>query len=197
MSISIRYELRTWITFFAILLASVFIHELGHCVPVWIKGYRAIPTPAKEYLLDNIPRYLAGYSALGGIMGSVIFSILFIAFFCFRYFTNGAVLAGAIFAPCMYSFLFLLKGRGHDATEFQDAQAALGFSYSGHAIDCTFLFLFLSGSLAWIIFSKPSYKTTGRLLMGFVLGFIFMVGLQKLNNRIFDPIFEEKSYVKE
>jgi hypothetical protein len=36
--------------------------------------------------------------------------------------------SGALTAPGFYSLRFVLAGRGHDATEFQEAQVALGLS---------------------------------------------------------------------
>jgi hypothetical protein len=87
---------------------------------------------------------------------------------------------------------FILKGRGHDTTEFQEAQSALGLSYSGHSLDWIFLILFVFGVVVWIIISKPHYKIIGRLSVGIVLTFIFIVGLQVINNAIFDPILQPK-----
>ena len=92
----------------------------------------------------------------------------------------------------MYTLRFILVGRGHDATEFQEAQAMLGLNYSGHFIDWLFLALFLTGSLVWIIKSKPDFKITGRLFAGVILTAIFVVGLQVLNNAVFDPIFQSQ-----
>lgn len=92
--------------------------------------------------------------------------------------------------PGMYSFRFFIAGRGHDATEFQEAQAALGFSYSGHSIDWILLGLFLAGSLIWLIKEKPRFRMAGRLVIGFILTLIFVVAFQSINNAIFDPIFQ-------
>ena len=109
-----------------------------------------------------------------------------------RYGINSAILAAAIALPGMYTLRFILSGRGHDATEFQEAQSALGLSYSGHSLDWTFLILFVFGAIVWIIKSKPHFKIIGRLSVGFVLTYIFIVGLQIINNAIFDPIFQPK-----
>jgi hypothetical protein len=38
------------------ILGSAYPHELGHCVPAWVHGYPAIPTPAKEYILAAVTR---------------------------------------------------------------------------------------------------------------------------------------------
>lgn len=48
-----------WLRLGAILagaiVASVFIHEIGHCCIAWINGCPAVPTPAKEYFLTPLP----------------------------------------------------------------------------------------------------------------------------------------------
>jgi Na+/phosphate symporter len=86
----------------------------------------------------------------------------------------------------------MLKGRGHDATEFQEAQSALGLTYSGHFLDWFFLILFILGAIIWIIKARPSYQILGRLILGVILTAIFLIELQTLNNAIFDPIFQSK-----
>ena len=55
------------------ILISVFIHEIGHCIPAWINGFQAIPTLAKEYISNAIPMKFKEYVSLGGIMGSILF----------------------------------------------------------------------------------------------------------------------------
>jgi hypothetical protein len=105
----------------------------------------------------------------------------------FKY--NSAILAGALALPGMYTFRFILAGRGH-ATEFPEAQAALGLSYSGHTLDWIFLSILLMGIVVWIYRAKPNYKIAGRLVFGCVLTIIFVLGLQAINNAIFDPVFE-------
>ena len=105
---------------------------------------------------------------------------------------NSALLAGAIATPGFYTLRFILAGRGHDATEFQEAQSALGLNYSGHSLDWFFLLIFSIGVIVWVIKSNPSYKVIGRIIIGFVLTLIFIVCLQSINNTIFDPIFQAK-----
>lgn len=186
-------EIKTWSIYFVTILTSTFIHEVGHCIPAWIHGFQAIPTPAKEYIPDTIPIDIREYVSLGGILGSVIVSLIVIFLYIikkFRY--NSAVLAGVIAMPGMLTLRFVLFGRGHDATEFQEAQFALGLSYSGHALDWIFLCLFLLGMLVWIIKSKPHFKIIGRLFIGSIVTFVFVVGLQVINNSIFDPVFQTK-----
>lgn len=188
-----KQELKVWAVYFGMIILSCYIHELGHCIPAWIHGYWAVPTPAKEYMSSGIPVDLKQDISLGGIIGSVLISLIIIGLFInktYRY--NSAILAGAIAMPGMYTLRFILSGRGHDASEFQEAQSALGLSYSGHSLDWIFLILFLLGMVAWIIKSKPNYKIIGRLSIGFVLTFIFVIGLQVINNAIFNPIFRAR-----
>ena len=189
-SLNFNREMKIWSIYFLTIFLSIFLHELCHCIPAWIGGIRAIPTPSKEYLLDSIPESLMEYVSLGGIIGTVLFSLVGIAFYLnknTKY--NSAILAGAIANPGIYALRFLIVGRGHDATEFQEAQSALGLNYSGHSLDWLFVTLLIIGVIAWIAKSKPSYKILGRLFIGLILTIIFIIGLQVVNNAIFDPIF--------
>lgn len=195
MHINYRYEAKTWAVFFLIILIAFFMHELGHCVVAWLNGLRAVPTPAKEYLLDN--NASAGVTeniSLGGIAGTALFSITAVILFITTHFAlKSSVLAGGLATPGIYMVGFLLKGRGHDATEFQEAQSALGLSYSGHFLDWFFLALFLSGIIIWVVIKRPGYRVIPKLLVGFIAGLVFTIALQKVNNAIFDPIFSPKT----
>jgi len=190
MKIDIKLELKTWTIYFVTIILSVYAHELGHCAYAWFHGYKAIPTPAKSYIIDDFPQNLNQNFSLSGILGSLLFVF---AAFLFYYFRNNkissTILAAAIVAPGIYTIRFILKGRGHDATEFQEAQAALGFNYGGHSLDWLFLLLFLLGVIMWIIKSQPTFKILGRLIFGAVLTFIFFIALQDINNMVFDPMF--------
>jgi hypothetical protein len=193
MKIEYRAELKIWLIYFMTILFSTYIHEIGHCIPAWINGYRAIPTPAKEYISITIPFGLKQYISLGGIIGTVMVAIIILILYSVNpYNFNSALLAGAIATPGFYTLRFILAGRGHDATEFQEAQSALGLNYSGHSLDWIFLLIFSIGVIIWVIKLKPSYKVIGRIFIGFVLTLIFIVGLQSINNAIFDPIFQTK-----
>jgi hypothetical protein len=134
----------SWLFFAGAIVASIFIHELGHCTVAWLHGYPAIPTPAKEYILKPLPEGVQNQMALGGIIGSVVALVAAVLWLhrCTSPMTS-ALLAGAITPPGFYTLRFILAGRGHDATEFQEAQAALGLSYSGHAADWLFVSLFV------------------------------------------------------
>ncbi len=188
-----KIEFKIWAIYFTTILFSVYIHEFGHCIPAWTHGYWAVPTPAKEYISNAVAMDLKQYISLGGVIGSILVSLIVIFLYLNKtYRINPAILAGVIAIPGMYTLRFILSGRGHDATEFQEAQSALGLSYSGHSLDWIFLILFIFGVVVWIIKSKPHYKIIGRLSIGFVLTFIFVVGLQVINNAIFDPILQAK-----
>jgi hypothetical protein len=185
-----KTELKAWGIYFITLLFANFFHELGHCIPAWTHGYSAIPTPAKEYSLSSIPANLIKYVSLGGIINSVLFLIFVTVYFAkssFKY--SSALLAGGMAMPAIYTLRFILRGRGHDATEFQEAQSGLGLKYSGHFVDWLFLSLLIMGIAVWIIRSKPGIGIFGRLLVGAILSIIFIVLLQKINNLIFDPLF--------
>lgn len=188
--IDLKTELKTWGIYFTTILFSIFVHELGHCIVAWIHGFSAIPTPAKAYLTETVPANVTNYFSLGGIIGSIVFPVIVVPVFLFssgRF--KSALLAGAIAMPGIYSLRFFLQGRGHDATEFQEAQAAMGVSYSGHFLDWLFLALFVLGILLWIFNTKPGYKVIGRILIGIVLTVVFIVSVQNVNNVIFDPLF--------
>ena len=191
MSRNVKNEIKVWSVYFITILVSVYIHEIGHCIPAWLSGFTAIPTPAKEYILGDIPDNIQMYVSLGGILGTVIFSVLVVVLYLkksFKY--SSAILAGAIVIPGFYTLRFFIEGRGHDLTEFQEAQAAIGLEYSGHSLDWFFLVLFIFGTVLWIFKSIPGLKIIGRLLIGFLLTLVFVIGLQVINNAIFDPIFQ-------
>jgi len=196
MKIEVRKELKIWAIYFAAILCSAYIHELGHCIPAWILGYWAVPTPAKEYISGTFPQEFKQYTSLGGIIGTVAFSLTVLILYLIKTNRfNSVLLAGAIAIPAMYTLRFALIGRGHDATEFQEAQYALGLSYPGHFLDWFFMALLLLAIAVWIIKSKPGFKILGRLAIGFVLTFVFVIGLQEINNAVFDPVFQSKSIV--
>ncbi len=191
MPIKINTEIRIWGVYFLTLFLAIYFHELGHCIPAWTEGVRAIPTPAKEYIMEVIPADLQQRVSLGGIIASLLFAVLAVVFYAIKKLkVNSAILAGALAMPGMYTLRFILVGRGHDATEFQEAQAALGAGYSGHFIDWVFLALFLAGVALWVIKAQPRPRIAGRLAIGFILTVIFVVVLQVVNNAVFDPLFQ-------
>jgi hypothetical protein len=106
--------------------------------------------------------------------------------------TRSALLAGAMALPGFYALRFFLAGRGHDATEFQEAQAAMGLDYSGHALDWMFLGLFVMAAALWFQRARPALtaRFAGRLFIGAVAGLVVLVLLQSVNNAMFDPFFQ-------
>jgi hypothetical protein len=158
-----------------------------------VYGIRAVPTPAKEYPIDPIPEQLKYLVSAGGVAATFIASATGIILFIVNQTKSSSTfLAGVMASPFAYSILFIFKRRGHSDTEFQETQAAMGFSYAGHFLDCAFLLLCLVALLLWIIIAKPNYKSLPKIILGGLLTFIFIVSLQVVNNAIFDPIFGSK-----
>lgn len=96
--------------------------------------------------------------------------------------------------PLLYVVRFLVAGRGHDKTDFQDAQAALGLSYSVHAPDWFFPIAWVAIALVWLLKSRtrPGIHLLWKCLKGAVPGLLLLTGLQITNNMIFDPLFGHK-----
>jgi hypothetical protein len=190
MQLNYKSEIKIWFVYFVTIIIADFIHELGHCMIAWVNGIPAIPTPAKTYTLENLPVHLTNAFSLGGIAGTIVFSLVIVLAYLFSSSNfNSAVLAGALANPGMYSFLFFFKGRGHSGSEFQNAQAALGQSYSGHFLDWLLISIFIVGAITWFIKSKPGLKIIPRIIIGIVISILFLSALQDLNNKIFDPLF--------
>ena len=185
-----------WLFFAVAIVASIFIHELGHCTVTWVYGYPAIPTPAKEYILKPLPEGVQIQMALGGIIGSVIALVAASLWFHRRPGSiSSSILAGAMTPPGFYTLRFILAGRGHDATEFQEAQVALGLSYAGHGADWLFVSLFVMATVFWFwrTRARPTPKLVVRLVVGAIAALVILVLLQSINNRLFDPLFEPRS----
>jgi hypothetical protein len=186
---------RLWLWFAGAVVISLFVHEIGHCLIAWLYGCPAIPTPAKEYLLGPLSAAGQNAVALGGVLGSVA-ALLGAGYWWFRKrdTIRSALLAGAMTMPGCYTLRFLLMGRGHDGDEFQQAQAALGLNYSGHAVDWLFLALFVLAATVWFWRTRPplSLRLAGRLVAGFILGLVVVVLLQVGNNALFDPLFPQR-----
>jgi hypothetical protein len=186
---------RLWVIFASAIVASIFIHEIGHCLVAWVYGCPAIPTPAKEYILQPLSPAAQNQVALGGIIGTVA---VLVGALCWMLRhptpTRSALLAGAMTAPGFYTLRFLLAGRGHDATEFQEAQAAMGLTYSGHVLDWMFLGLFLMAAALWLWRTRPrlTWRLVGRLFIGAVAALVVLVLLQSVNNTVFDPFFQPR-----
>ena len=181
-----------WLILVGAVVASLYVHELGHCLVAWLKGCPAIPTPAKEYLLRPVSAEVQNQVALGGVLGSIGSLAAALWWFCRRPSPGrSALLAGTMAVPGFYVLRFVLAGRGHDGTEFQEAQAVLGFNYAGHAIDWLFVVLFAMATVVWFwcVRPRPTIRLAGRLLLGSVVALTVLVLLQVFNNMVFDPLF--------
>jgi hypothetical protein len=163
-----------WLVLAGAIVASLYVHELGHCLVAWLNGCPAIPTPAKEYLLRPVTPEVQNQVAVGGIVGSIVSLVAAIAWLWRRPSpTRSALLAG------------------HDGTEFQEAQAILGFDYAGHAVDWLFVALFAMATALWFwrVRPHPTVRLAGRLLLGAMVALVILVLLQVVNNAVFDPLF--------
>jgi hypothetical protein len=193
--VSKKAQARLWLIFVGSILVSVYVHEVGHCLPAWLCGYPAVPTPAKEYILAVVSDRVQHAIALGGILGTVLALICALCLYLRRpTATTSAILFGTLLTPVLYVLRFLIAGRGHDGTEFQNAQAALGLSYSGHALDWFFLTACTAIGLLWLLKSRtrPGIRFLRKRAMGAVFGLLLLLGLQMINNMVFDPIFRSK-----
>ncbi len=192
-TLAVRPSRACWLIFAAAIVVSVFVHELGHCTVPWVHGYPAIPTPAKEYILKPLPEAVQNQMALGGIIGSVIALAAASVWVHLRPgATSSSMLAGAMTAPGFYTLRFILAGRGHDGAEFQEAQAALGLSYAGHAVDWLFVSLFVAAAVFWFWRTRavPTPRLMVRLVVGAIAAVVVVALLQTINNRVFDPLLE-------
>ncbi len=186
-----RLPRRLWFLYAGAIVLSFFVHEIGHCIVAWLYGCPAVPTLAKGYLLQPLPAGAQNGHALGGVLGSVA-ALLAAGYWLFRRAdqVRSVLVAGAMILPGCYALRFFLAGRGHDGTEFQEAQAALGLSYSGHAVDWLFSVLFALAAAGWFWRTRPTWSSrlAGRLVAGFILGLVIVVLLQFGNNALFDPL---------
>jgi hypothetical protein len=188
---------KSWTIYFLTTLVGIYIHEIGHCIPAWLHGIPAFPSPANEYILRPVSTELNQSISLGGYIGTVLFIIIIVLVFLstnFKY--KSELYAGANAIAGMYCTLFLLNGRGHGGHEFQEAQAAMGLDYSGHSLDGFFIFLFISLAVTWFALRKPQITIIWRLLIGSVITFFFFISLEWINNLIFDPIFQGRAILR-
>jgi len=167
---------------------------MGHAVLAWTQGIPAVPTPAKEYLLrDQVEWAQDIWISLGGVAATALLVVGTLVWYARR--PRGpaadAVLAGVLAPVGAYSVRFLLVGRGHDATEWQAAQTALGAAPAGHLVDVVFLGLLLAGAVVWIVRRRSSLRPSSfaRAASLMLLGIVVIVVLQIANNRLFDALF--------
>ena len=187
MKLNIRYLL----IFFAAMVAGVYLHEVGHAVAGWVNGIAMVPTPAKEYVLQfQLAWNKEIWIALGGVLGTTLAVLAAGLYFWGKpCLDREAILAGALLPLAFYTLRFLLVGRGHDATEWQAAQAALGLTPAGHGIDVFFLCLLVAGFLVWGIRLHPRLAALLRLVALGIAGIVLLALLQAGNNAVFDRMF--------
>jgi hypothetical protein len=187
MKINIRYVL----LFSAAVVAGVYVHELGHAVAGWINGVAVVPTLAKEYILQpQLNWNTETWIALGGVIGTTAVVLAATLYFWRKPCSDReAILAGAFLPLGLYAIRFLVVGRGHDSTEWQAAQSALGLPPAGHAIDVFFLCLLMAGFAIWGIRRHPRARSLLRLVTLAGAGIILLVALQVGNNAVFGHVF--------
>jgi hypothetical protein len=187
MKLSIRYML----LFLGAIVAGVYLHELGHAVAGWVNGVAVVPTPAKEYVLQSPLGWNKEiWISLGGVLGTTV-AVLAAGLYFWRKpcLNREAILAGALLPLGLYTLRFLVVRRGHDETEWQAAQTALGLPPAGHAIDVFFLCLLIAGIIVWGIRLHPRLSSFLRLVIVGIAGIILLVALQTANNAVFDRMF--------
>jgi hypothetical protein len=177
--------------FLGALIAGVYLHELGHAVAGWVNGVAVVPTPAKEYVLQSPLGWNKEiWISLGGVLGTTV-AVLAAGLYFWRKpcLNREAILAGALLPLGLYTLRFLVVGRGHDETEWQAAQTALGLAPAGHAIDVFFLCLLTAGIIVWGIRLHARLSSFLRLVIVGIAGVILLVVLQAGNNAVFDRMF--------
>jgi hypothetical protein len=161
-------------------------------MPASLHGCPAVPTIDNVYLLRPVSPEVQNQVALAGIAGSVVSLAVALAWFWRRPASRqSAILAGAMTVPGFYVLRFILAGRGHDGTEFQEAQAALGLAYAGHGVDWLFVVLFSLAAFLWFwrVRPRPTVRLAGQLLLGSIAALMVLVALQVVNNLVFNPLF--------
>lgn len=190
-------ELKSWSIYFLTTMLGIWIHEIGHCIPAWLNGIAAFPSPANEYILQPVSNDLNQYISLGGYIGTLFFNIIVLLVFLFTNFRfKSEMYAGATAIIGMYCSLILFNGRGHGGHEFQEAQAAMGYTYSGHSMDVFVIVLFVFLSFIWFFYKKPKINIIWRLLIGAIVTFLFFIFYEWINNLIFDPIFKSQAIIR-
>ena len=181
------------LTFLAALIMACWIHELGHAFGAWFQGLASIPTPLKAYVLSHDVRWEQEIWILsGGVYGRFIISVCALVWYALKGHGRGeAILAGVLAGPTAYSIRFLLVGRGHDGVEWQAAQTAVGVRPTGHLLDYAFLLVVIAGFVVWIVrrWTTLRLRSFFNLAALMLFGFVALVALQDINNRLFDVHF--------
>lgn len=191
--------LRFVVVFSAASIAGIYVHEIGHALAGWVQGIPVVPMPAKEYILrTEVPWRQDCWIALGGVAATTLLVLATLLWYARsrRPWADG-VLAAVFLAPWAYTVRFLVVGRGHDAVEWQGAQAALGAAPTGHAVDMLFLGLAFAGVAAWLLRRRASLRPASlvRALGVFVAGILFLMLVQVTNNALFDRFFPRTTTV--
>ena len=192
-----KLSLRHMLLFTGSIIVAVYLHEVGHAVAGWVNGVAVVPTPAKEYILQSQLDWSKEiWIALGGVIGTTV-AALAAMFYIWRQPCSDreAILAGAFLPVGVYTFRFVLVGRGHDATEWQAAQAALDLPPAGHAIDIFFLCLLIAGIVVWVIRLHPRLSSVLRLVIMTIIGIILLISLQVGTNAVLDRVFPRATVV--
>jgi len=194
---TVKASLRYVGLFLGAIFAAVSVHEIGHAVAGWLVGVATVPTPAKEYVLQSQLAWSKEiWISLGGPVGATATALAATLYFwrkpCIE---REAVLTGTFLPLAVYSLRFLVVGRGHDSTEWQAAQTALGLRPAGHAIDVFFLCLLIAGLAMWFLRLHPPLWALLRLAALGIAGTVFLIGLQAANNAVFDRTFPEVKIV--
>ena len=188
MKARVRYAL----IFTGTTIAGAYLHEIGHAVAGWMQGIAVFPTPAKEYILrPQVYWNQEIWIALGGVVGTTLAVVGATLYFLRERGPVGEpVLLGALLPAWLYTVRFFLFGRGHDASEWQAAQTALGLAPAGHGIDVFFLCLSLAGIMVWGLRLRFPLRNSLLRLVGLAIGgVILLMLLQAGNNSLFDRFF--------
>jgi hypothetical protein len=195
--LAVNQKLLFTLIFVSTLIGSAWLHEACHSVAALIQGVPSVPTPFKEYPLQQSigwPREI--WISFGGVAGTVLLVVGTILWYLFRNRTNGeAVLAGVLVAPATYTVRFAIAGRGHDDAEWQAAQTVLGVNPGGHFLDIVFLLLCITAVAGWMIRRRDSLRMSSicKVAALMVCGVVILVSLQSLNNLLFDRFFPRTS----
>jgi hypothetical protein len=188
-----KRQLSFTLVFLAACIGSMVFHEIGHAIFGRLQGIPVMPTPAKEYILQpQVEWHQRTWISLGGVLASVlVVSGSLLWYVLKRSKTGTAILAGCLIIPGFYTLRFLLEGRGHDGTEWQEAQTALGASPSGHSLDIVFLVLLFAGcaSLAWFRDISLEWRSLLKSASLALLALAIIIFVQVGNNAAFDKHF--------
>jgi hypothetical protein len=191
--------LRFFVIFVVALIASAYVHELGHSIAGWAQGVAVVPTPFKDYVLrDQIQWRQRIWISLGGVAGTMLLATGTLMWQTLKDRAHGdAILAGVFLLPFAYTLRFILIGRGHDGLEFQAAQSAIGANPSGHIVDISFLVLLIVGSAVWAVRKRATLKASSlvKIIALIVVGITLLVALQVVNNMLFDRFFPKTQTV--